>query len=289
MFKEEVILKTKDGFDIFSSVFTPDGMLKGGVVVNSATAVGQGYYEKFAQFLVQQGYVVITYDYRGIGRSAVSNSRNKRLKMRAWGKYDLEAVIDWAKSQHGEIDWHCVGHSVGGQILGFAKSNDFFKSVYCVSSQSGYWGHWEGFKKARIFVMWFAVVPLLATLFGKVPGIFLGGESLPESIAKQWAYWGRNPQYIVDKQGVPIRDGFHRVSCSMKFLQIDDDYEFAPPKSVQALAGFYQQADVQVVKVSSEEHGSKIGHFGFFRSKHQHGLWQDALGWLDLHNASVST
>ena len=142
MLKKDVLLKTNDGFAISSSVYTPDGNAKGGVVINSATAVSQNYYEKFARFLVEQGYVVITYDYRGIGRSAVSDSRNKRLKMRAWGKYDLEAVIDWAKSRLGDLDWHCVGHSVGGQILGFAQSNDFFKSVYCVSSQSGYWGHW---------------------------------------------------------------------------------------------------------------------------------------------------
>ena len=145
----------------------------------------------------------------------------------------------------------------------------------------------EGVYKARIFAMWFAVVPMLATVFGKVPGIFLGGESLPESIAKQWAYWGRHAQYIVDKKGMPIRSGFERVSCSMKFLQIDDDREFAPPKSVQALASFYHQADVQIVTVNSEDYGSKIGHFGFFRSKHQHGLWQDALGWLKLHTVSV--
>ncbi|MEF1277633.1 alpha/beta fold hydrolase [Vibrio fortis] len=285
MVKEELVLTTEDGFAISCLVFAPGGNAKGGVVINSATAVRQSYYEKFAKFLTEQGYIVITYDYRGIGRSSVANSRNRQLKMKAWGKYDLEAVISWAKANHGELDWHCVGHSVGGQILGFAESNNFFKSVYCVSSQSGYWGHWEGMNKARIFAMWFAIVPLLSTVFGKVPGVFLGGESLPEPIAKQWAYWGRHPHYIVDKQGTPIRSGFEQLSCKMKFLQIDDDYEFAPPKSVQALASFYQQADVEVAKVSSKEHGSRIGHFGFFRSKHQQSLWQDALGWLELQSS----
>lgn len=284
--KQEHLIKTEDGLTLSASQFIPDANAKGGVIINSATAVKQEYYAKFAEFLRRNGYFVVTYDYRGIGRSSIQNSRDKRLTMRAWGEKDLSAVIEWATTQQPLIEWHCIGHSVGGQIIGFAENNHSLKSVYCVSSQSGYWNHWESIGKLRMLAMWYAIVPGLAACLGKVPGIFLGGESLPEGVARQWAYWGRDANYIVDDKGTPIRTGFARMECNMKFLLIDDDLDFAPPKAVEALRGFYANANSHLEVISTEQLGNKIGHFGFFRSKHETALWPNALEWIDAHAGS---
>ncbi|EGA68986.1 alpha/beta hydrolase superfamily protein [Vibrio sinaloensis DSM 21326] len=281
--KQDQWIETGDGLTISASLFIPQSEPKGGVIINSATAVRQDYYAKFAEFLRGNGYLVVTYDYRGIGRSSIKNSRDKRLTMSAWGEKDLSAVIHWASRHAPQLDWHCVGHSVGGQIIGFADNNHSLKSVYCVSSQSGYWNHWESLSKLRMLAMWYAVVPGLARCLGKVPGIFLGGESLPEGVARQWAYWGRDVNYIVDEGGTPIRTGFARMECNMKFLLIDDDLDFAPPKAVAALRSFYANANSQLEVVKAAQVGSKIGHFGFFRSKHEASLWPKALEWIDAH------
>lgn len=280
--KNEVIINTSDGLALLATVYKPAENPKAGVLINSATAVKQSYYQAFAQFLANQGYIVVTYDYRGIGRSAIKNPRDKRLSMKAWGERDLATMIDWTQEEYPSVDWHCIGHSVGGQIIGFASNNTQLKSVYCVSAQSGYWNHWQSYRKARMLAMWFAVIPGLSILFGKVPGMFLGGESLPEGIARQWAYWGRNKDYIVDGKGHPIREGFNRLKCDMKFLLIDDDQDFAPPKAVTALESFYSNANSQVETIIAKAHGDKpIGHFGFFRKHHEEGLWLDALKWLN--------
>ncbi|MCO1335874.1 alpha/beta hydrolase [Microbulbifer sp. OS29] len=282
MMAGEYQIITEDGFGLGVTLFSPKGSPKAGVIINSATAVKQGYYSAFAKFLAQNGYLVLTYDYRGIGKSAVSNQRDQRLSMSAWGEYDLAAVIHWSTSKYNELAWHCVGHSVGGQIIGFARNNTELASVYCVSSQSGYWGHWGLRERPRVLLAWFAMIPILARVLGQVPGAFLGGESLPAGIARQWAYWGRHKDYIVDKKGNPVRDGFARLQCDMKFLSIDDDRDFAPQRAVRALKDFYCNAntDIQIIRAKTIDK-KPIGHFGFFRSRYEESLWGGVLEWLD--------
>ncbi|WHI47286.1 alpha/beta hydrolase [Microbulbifer sp. VAAF005] len=141
MIKEERI-PTKDGIQLGAKLFTPNEEPKAGIIINSAMAVKQSFYWDFASFLAQNGYLVLTYDYRGIGKSSVANQRDKRLTLSAWGENDLEAVIDWCGKHSKALVWHCVCHSVGGQILGLASNNTQLSSVYCVSAQSGFWRLW---------------------------------------------------------------------------------------------------------------------------------------------------
>ncbi|TMP38751.1 alpha/beta hydrolase family protein [Pseudoalteromonas rubra] len=283
---QEITIQTQDGIALSATLYLPDKPITGGVVINSATAVKQTYYQAFATFMAQQGFAVITYDYRGIGKSAIANFRDPRLTMHAWGAFDFAAIIDWTQTHYPELNWHCIGHSVGGQLVGLADNNSNLKSVYCIASQSGYWKHWEAFHKPKIFTLWYAVIPVLSLLLGRVPGRLLGGECLPERIARQWAYWGRNPHYIVDNAGQPIRDGFERLTCAMKFIQIDDDQAFAPPRAVNALASYYRNASTQIEHIqSSAQHGGRVGHFGFFRRQHAASLWPDVVNWLYQHSA----
>jgi len=278
---EKFTITTQDGFTLSVTKYVPKEAPIAGIIINSATAVKQGYYAKFTQYLAEQGYLVLTYDYRGIGESSVKDYRDQRLSMRAWGEQDFAAVIDWSMSNYSQLDWHCIGHSVGGQIIGFAPNNIHLKSIFCVSSQSGYWGHWESFGKPKMLFLWYLVIPLFCKVLGKVPGPLLGGESLPAGIAQQWAYWGRHTDYIVDKKGKPIRQGFSQLKCSIKFLMIDDDKDFAPPKAVMALRSFYNNADTSLETINTKKLGKKhIGHFGFFRSENKSNLWEMPLNWL---------
>jgi len=274
-------ITTLDSFTLSVTKFVPEETPIAGIIINSATAVKQGYYAKFAKYLADQGYFVVTYDYRGIGESSIKNYRDQRLSMRAWGEQDFSAVIDWSVSNYNHLDWHCIGHSVGGQIIGFAENNTLLRSIFCVSSQSGYWGHWESLAKPKMFFLWYLIIPLFSKFFGKVPGALLGGESLPAGIAQQWAYWGRHADYIVDRKGQPIRQGFSQLKCSIKFIMIDDDKDFAPPKAVKALRSFYKNANTSLETINTKNFGKKhIGHFGFFRSDNKSNLWELPLNWL---------
>ncbi|MEC8428943.1 MAG: CocE/NonD family hydrolase, partial [Pseudomonadota bacterium] len=68
---------TNDGLSLSATIYSPKENAKAGVIINSATAVKQSYYQDFASFLASNGYLVVTYDYRGIGKSAIENTRDK--------------------------------------------------------------------------------------------------------------------------------------------------------------------------------------------------------------------
>ena len=276
-------LQTQDNFTIHGDIYKPDGNIKGGVIINSATAVKKIFYEPFATFLANNGFVVLTYDYRGIGSSKPNSpSSEKKLTMNAWGKLDFDAVIQWAKNKFPQIQWHCVGHSVGGQLVGLAPNNKELESVYCVAAQNGYWKNWRWRDRFRVFAIWYLLVPFFTKVLGRVPGALLGGESLPASIAIEWARWCRHPDFIIDENNQPIREHFESLYIKMRFLAISDDFSFAPIKAVKALIGFYRNADSEYHLVDSQKISNRnLGHFGFFKRANQDSLWGDALNWLN--------
>jgi len=280
---KKVDFTTQDGFKLHGCLFEGDNS-KAGIIINSATAVDKEYYQAFAEYLCEQGYTIITYDYRGIGESqAISKMNNANiLSMRAWGEQDFESIIQWALKSHPNLPWHCIGHSVGGQLVGLAPSNTKLVSTYCVSAQNGYWKNWDTFKKPKVFITWYGLIPFFSLTFGRVPAFLLGGNSLPAPIALEWARWCRNPNFITDNQGKPIREYFEQYSSKMCFVVIKDDLDFAPEKSVKALQKLYTSANSKRHMIDPKEFGiKKIGHFGFFKRQHKTTLWPESLKWFE--------
>ena len=73
-------------FRTFRSPITP----KAAVIIPCAMGVGQKFYTRFAQWLAGQGYHVTTFDYRGIGFSAHSQSwRSAGRRIEQWRRWCL--------------------------------------------------------------------------------------------------------------------------------------------------------------------------------------------------------
>jgi predicted alpha/beta hydrolase len=277
-----VQLRARDGYALFGTVYapSPDVTNPPTVVIASATAVRRRYYDAFARFLAARGFRVLTFDYRGIGDSRPPRLRGFRAEMHEWGELDLSAVVDWAHEQFPAAPLLLVGHSVGGQLVGFLDHVDTVQAVLSVGAQSGYWRHWpRGPKAARMAVNWYLLIPTVARVFGYVPG-FLGiGEDLPAGVALEWAAWGRRPHYLFD--GFPERAArFARYGGPWRSYSISDD-PYAPRAAVGALLAFYTGAQVEHVHVTPAELGvTAVGHFGFFRERFRESLWTDAAQWL---------
>jgi predicted alpha/beta hydrolase len=74
----------------------------GVVIIHGATAVPQRYYQRFATFAAQAtGARVITYDYRGVGRSRpvapASSLRGFDASLHDWAALDAPAVHEHAR------------------------------------------------------------------------------------------------------------------------------------------------------------------------------------------------
>jgi len=282
---KNLTITTQDATPIAASVFTPAQAIKGGVIINSATGVSRRYYQSFANFLCEQGYMVISYDYRGIGDSKTLPARDPSQTMMAWGEQDFNAVIAWAKENHGQLPWHCIGHSVGGQLVGLAELSHTLTSVYAVAAQNGNWRNWDLWKKPKLILSWYVLIPVLSRVLGFLPGALFGGEALPEKVALEWARWCKNSQFICNEQGQAVRPYFAKIITKMQFVHLQDDHDFAPLKAVKQLHDFFLNADKSIVSIHPAEYGqTQVGHFGYFNKRNKDGLWSHATQWLEQAN-----
>jgi len=268
----EITLTAADGYRLGATTF---GTGERAVLVMPATGVPQSYYAKFAAYLAQRGFSVLTFDYRGIGRSLDGHVRNVRARMQDWALLDAAAAFSFLTGK-----MRVVGHSFGGQALGLLPDLARVSAALFVGSQSGYWKNWPWLGRAWMWPATHVGLPLVSTLHGYFPGSRLGfGEDLPAGVALQWASWCRHPRYLVGALGV--EDIYSTVRLPIRAYAITDD-AFAPPSAVEALRRLYPNARWETRRVSPAGVGAKsLGHFGFFRERFRDSLWREAADWLE--------
>jgi predicted alpha/beta hydrolase len=253
----------------------------GAVVIASATGVLRRYYQPFAEYLAQGGLSCLCFDYRGIGGSADGPVRRERALLHQWGEEDLEGALRAWAAEHPQLPLLFLAHSVGGQLLGLCESAPKLAGALMVGSQSGYWRLWEGPGRAAMWLVWHLAIPA-ACAVGYLPMRLLRqGENLPAGVAREWARWGRHPDYVLCYARQAGRaEGYLQLRIPIRMLAIADD-RYAPPPTVKALAGFYPSAQVDWQLVRPFDFGHRrIGHFGFFRRPYQDTLWAGCRAWL---------
>lgn len=274
-------VRASDGYPLAATRFSPAVPSAGPVLVAPATGVRRPFYGRFARFLAGRGHTVVTFDYRGIGDSRPARLRGFSARMRDWGERDLAAMIAWTSRHDPGGRTALVGHSVGGQLLGLAPDAARVSALVAVAAQSGWWGHWSGARRYALALLWHVVMPGLTHLAGFFPGRILRlGEDLPPGVALEWARWCRNPRYMTDEEGTPLRPHFHRFEGRILAYSFSDD-GFAPRPAVEALIGFYRRARTAHRHVEPASIGlDRLGHFGFFREGARRTLWEETAAWL---------
>jgi predicted alpha/beta hydrolase len=277
---EVIAFPARDGYPLAGDLFLPEGAPRAAVLIAPAMGVPRGYYARFAAFLAGEGMAALTLDYRGIGGSRRGALRALPATLVDWGEHDLAGAADLLAARVPGAPLLWVGHSVGGQLLGLLEDVPLAGALL-VAAQSGHWRLWSGGWRARIFLLWHAVIPGLVPLLGKLPAAFLGGgEDVPPGVARQWAAWGRQRDYLMSYARPLGGRGFARLAAPIVSYAISDD-PYAPVRSVEALLGYYDRAPTELRVVRPEDVGERsVGHFGFFRSRFEPTLWREALAVL---------
>ena len=263
-------ISATDGYPLGATLFSSPSP-RAVIIVNGATGVPHKFYGRLARWLSERGAHVITYDYRGIASSRPATLKGFTGTMSDWGARDLEGVIQWAQREYPKLPLRLVGHSVGGQVLSLAESNHHFDRIITVASQSGYWKLWPAQTRLVMGTLWHTVMPVIPRLLGYVPGQFGIGEDLPEHIAREWARWGRSPNYMLDHTSA--REGFGRLTAPVTAWSFSDDF-YAPKAAVDWLHAQMVNARVERHHLEPRELDAKnIGHFAAFRDTFAATLW----------------
>jgi predicted alpha/beta hydrolase len=270
----ELRLTASDGYTLAATEYV-SAAPHAQIVIAGATAVPQGFYRRFAEYAATQGYRVITFDYRGVGKSAPPQLRGFRMDYRDWGRLDLAAAIEHCDPA---LPLHLVGHSYGGHAIGLLPNHARIRSAYVFGTGAGWSGWMPRLERLRVFALWWLIGPPLVRLKGYLPFRMLGmGEDLPIDIFYQWRQWCRFPRYFFDDpEQHPLRAQFAQVRVPIVVANAIDD-AWAPPRSRNAFMTGYTNSDWRGVDIDPRLQGiGAIGHMGYFRSKAE-SLWQPVL------------
>lgn len=270
-----------DGWPLRATLFTPTRAMSPVtvVVVNSATGVHRRFYARFATYLAERcGYYVLTYDYRGMADSRPKSFRAFSGRIRDWPHYDMPAALDWMRKEYHPARVFLVGHSAGGNLIGLMPNVGVIDAVLFVGAQLGYWRLWPRSIRYAMAATWYVAVPVLAKVFGYVPGWLGAGQHWPRGIAVELARWCRHPDYLFGDPSLDTKQ-YAELEAPILALTFTDDPHATRAASDHLLARFPQAAITHRHIDPSELGVKRIGHFGFFRPFCQ-PLWEQCASWF---------
>lgn len=256
----------------------------------------QLFYRNFALYAAQQGYTVLTLDYRGIGLSKPASLDGFRMNYLDWAFQDVCAAVDAMASD--TLPLFMVGHSFGGHAFGLLPNHHRVARFYTFATGAGWHGWMPRSEQFKVLLMWHVIGPLLTRWKGYLAWSKLKmGEDLPLGVYRDWKRWCQFPNYFFDDPAMPHAAGlFDTVTTPIVAANATDDL-WAPPASRDAFMAAYRNAPLKRVDLHAGLLGiGPIGHMGYFRRQAQ-PLWETALQWFAEHptpngpgaNAATST
>jgi predicted alpha/beta hydrolase len=271
-------IATPAGHPIAAKFYQSGGLQKAAVIVVPAMGVRQDYYASFATWLASKDYLVVSFDFNGIGHSRRGALRNVKSNIIDWAENDCAAVLDVLAARLPGKPLFWIGHSLGGQILAFVPRHERITKAVTIATGSGYWLENSPGLRWRAWFLWYVVAPLATAFVGYFPGEKLNmvGD-LPAGVMRQWRRWCLNPEYAVGVEGPEMRERYAAVRVPITSLSFTDD-EFMSEKNTASIHGFYTNAPKTMKRIAPKDVGvRRIGHFGFFREQFRETLWEKVL------------
>lgn len=281
----KITIRAGDGYPLGALFGEPQGRPMGTIIISAATGVRKEFYYNFSKFLIESGYRVLLYDYRGIGESAPSDIRTSSAFMHEWGTQDMNAVLDYLIEEEALTDIIWVGHSIGAQLVGLLKNKSHIMKVISINAALGYWGYLPYPMKAVVWVLWYIIGPMLTTLCGYGAMKKIGwGENLPRNVLLEWRSWCLNKNYYMNFLKSEIHtDRFYNFTIPITAIYTSDDY-IANDTTASLMMEFFPNAPISLFKLDVTKYtGEKVGHTGIFRKRFERILWPLLLRIIQGH------
>lgn len=272
---QKIFINAADGYRLSALYATPVGDSIGTIILSSATGIKKEFYINFTRFLVQHGYKVLLYDYRGIGESAPCNLKTSNAYMHEWGTMDMNAALNFLVYEKKLTDIIWVGHSVGAQLIGFLDNKQHIRKVVAINAALGYWGYFPFPMKMVVWTLWKIIGPALIKIYGYGTMRKIGwGEDLPKGIILEWRKWCLSKNYFGSYLQEKLNaDKFYQFTTPITAIYTSDDF-IANDKTVALMKKFFPNSPYEIMKLAVRDHTrEKVGHIGIFRKKFERDLW----------------
>ena len=294
--RSEQFVQTEDGYNLLATTFEPSGPSRQNrlAVINAGAGIPARYYQSFATSLAEAGIPVVTYDYRGIGKSRFGPLNGFSASVEDWGSKDCAAILSYAKLAFPKAKIAIIGHSVGSFLTGFVTDPAGIDLFAFIGGHTGYFGDYRLRSRLQMALMWHVVMPAISKKYGYFPGRRFGlPEDLPLGVALEWAA-RRKPDFrwnINQPDGSPdtarrgqITDRFAAFSGRGLLLRTIDD-AFVTNSASRRLQGLFSGVQFADHPIDPKQAGiGKVGHFGFFRSRNK-ALWPLVTNWIKRDGA----
>ena len=276
MIISDIRVKCDDGRIIHARQFETLNSKGGFVLINSALGVRQEFYTSLAKYFVSTGKTVMTWDGRGIGKSADPSPKFDNAKMRDWGQVDLNAILNYIVSEK-KMKWEdivVVGHSAGAHLVGLCSLIVNVPKIIMIASGTCHWSLYEKKYRAKMMLAWFVLFPLSLKLFGYIPRSLGLGCDIPSGIISDWRKWSLNREYLFSDISLG-KKYYDDYNGEIRFIRFTDDYTFSPRLAVEDLMSRFPNATTDLRSFSPKDLNVKsVGHFGFFSKKNM-GNWEE--------------
>lgn len=279
--EEKINVKAKDGFSIVGHLFIPENSNQKLLLINSATGVKQTFYFHFATYLAENGFTVITYDYRGISQSKPENMKGFQATMRDWGKLDYPCWTEYIQQNFPTYEKYLLGHSIGALILGLNPDSSIFHKFIFVSTQNSYYRRLN-FKTQLEGIFGFGLLmPLVSFAYGYFPAQYFGlGESLPKGAAIDWRKMVLHPDSI-NRLLEQENDSSEQLIQEVFVMRAKDDDWLTEDGETELFESTYVNMKPTYYLLDPKDSPQKeIGHVNFFR-QYNKDLWKIVLEQLN--------
>lgn len=263
---------------------------KAAVLLNPGTATKTSFYVPFAEFLAEQGYSVLLWNYRGFCESRTQSLNGSDICFADIGLKDLPAAIKKTKELFPALPIYCVGHSAGGQQLGYAENCNELKGLVGVAVSTGYFRSMPLGYRLQAHLFFKAIAPISSALFGYVKAEKLNiMEDLPPKLAKEWGRWCAKKDFFFDPEFAkkkPELKTYRTFNFPVHVFTADDD-EISTDFNTKSLwKHIKSKQPIEFTRYSAKDTPNKsVGHFGYFRKANQK-IWQDVVAKLNqFHGA----
>lgn len=283
MIREDFETTSEDGIKLKGTLLIPKKP-KALIQFNSGTATKKEFYLSFLTYLAEHGYLCCLWNYRGCEQN--DNLKNSDFKFSDYGTKDMPAIKTYLNSRFSNLPFLFVGHSAGGQQIGFINDLDNIKGNINISVSTGYYPNMPfGYRmKAYFFFYLFSPASAFINRYVKAKPYGLM-ENLPKKVVFEWRDWLEKENYFFDEKfyGKTVPTGhFKNFKFPIHVYYSTDDPVSNAKNSKTFWSNVKSEKGITFTELSPLEFGLKsIGHFGYFKKSMKDELWTGIVTRLD--------